>query len=568
MSKKIAEVPKIAITAESDDSDHHITLLSAECFTDVEDLDVANLSRSRSKSKLKIKVRNDGYMTDCEDMELSDNEEDSLSDAVPAPQSQFVLNEYVSEEVCHANMGDGKITAKFNVIEKSNDKTLLQKTKHCITDVENYSTENELCSQDAPSADWNLRDNECDVQEHILEKLTQNNREIKIRSKPKRRMNKHKQNTCSTNISSENSDTEINCVLLKAGTENVECPTDTELLNFTGEYYQNNEKRKRQNETDTESIESNTDYRDLSSSKTNDEIDLDFLHFDNNFSVTKFDKDENEKIVWKERVDLKGAEKRHTLNTKNFSTDEESFSDFDCSYYQFRARTPNFHAFEESVTRDAEKKLESDCFRKNTYHSDSELIVMDGEENLNRLSVVQSSATEGGYHTETEDLEVETNKKTSAIKETVATTDIENICDDDGSEINSLRRKSLRRKPQEIVTDMKVPNYSGEVSHTLSRAATGTPFRIHQDLDSSSSSRVRTETFKKLDLDTAMQQLHVRDIEDISTSDEGRQPYHNQRFSVNLANNKITLKLREANPDVKWDNYILQLNIYGGKGMQ
>lgn len=590
MSENIIMVPKIAITTESDDNETQKPFAVEESHTDIEDLGFENSGKSKPKSRLKIKIVNNGYVTDTEDLELSGAEEEYKIPSSPLPDNVFDLESNLVEEMQHADITSGKVVFQKKMkypglVSKVNDDR--------ITDIEDCCTENELDEDNTPVPTFSAKLWELDSnsQEQITENIIVPDDEqgTKKAKSSRRRRRRGKYNNFSPSHSDNGSTISDNTLFVAS--DNLESTTDVEDI------YINEKKKttqvptkfleeelKEQEKTDTESLQSDTD---LKEDYNFDENVTDVLYFEKNCNATTcIMKDECGESKWKEIIKCGKAEETHSFGANNVVTDEEALSDFDCYHQHNRSVSPNLHLFEEAVVCCKERTKESDYLEKTNYVSDSEEVVIAGDEKRS-LSLPK---IEDDCLTEVEDIDVNTPRISRPVKLrrqlfTPAKKNLDFSDDEDSSKQSYTRQDQQatnfhRKKLIECdnTTDLEDLEASGD-DLNVSRAETATPTSVHYNLDSICSSKVHSEHLKKIDLSTPEEQLYVKggkfdeirtDHEDLSVSEEDIDMSRRKRLSVDLAEDKITVTVKQSSSDIslKWNNCTVQLGFAGiqGKG--
>lgn len=165
------DIPKINITQETediDDDDDQNYLSLGEALTDIEDLDDDSTTKTNSvkrKSKLKIKLVEDGYTTEYEDVQASDNEDDYekiVKHKNPISIDDLDLDGGVFEESYKStNIDDTtnkmksrkKLKTQSSVIESFDHKNPEFKVVENKSDEEEFDTESEISSTEAENID-------------------------------------------------------------------------------------------------------------------------------------------------------------------------------------------------------------------------------------------------------------------------------------------------------------------------------------------------------------------------------------------------------------------------------
>lgn len=577
-------VPKIAVTVENDDNNTQKSLPIEETHTDVEDLDVTVPNKFKPKSRLKIKISNDGYVTDMEDLEISEVEEFQIP-STPLPDGLFDLDGGSVEEVQHTDIKTGKMIYKKGTIQRALAANFAEDGP---TDLEDYCTESEPEEKDFSVVDTEPYEFESSVKEFVSEKIVEDSQEsVTKKSKSRRRKKRNKQNAM-LSPSDDGSDAVLSIPL-----ENTESITDIEDIEVSVKSKASQlifeDELKEQGNTDTESLESDTELKEETAF---DETIVDSLNFEKNLNACtkKFQGDQSD---WTETIKIGEREKLDLLKCKDLPTDEEILSDFDSYETQNRSLTPHLQFSEESIVLSRESTRGSDYLQKISYISDTEEVVIAGDVK----SLLQSPNLEDDCHTEIEELDTDSSaKRPIKFKKRSSVTDVENIemsdndlDEEEGSsrkfqprtnrEMAKFRKKQLIEKSHLDLAATDVENFeiSDEELPTLSRTETATPSEVHRDLDSMCSSRVHSEHKKKIDLSTPEEQLHIKggefeeartDLEDVSVSEEDSKTSRCKGLSVDLAEDKITVTVQQMNNDVslKWKNYTVKFGIMGGEG--
>lgn len=532
MSKKIINLPRIAITAESDDNTSERKPHIEETHTDVEELVTENPKRINRRSRLKIKVANDGYVTDMEDLQLSEAEEDYKVPASPLPNGIFDLDAGVIEEI---QKRDAKTISQGNF--KRNELFKVDDFASGATDIEDYYTDNEI--EEKKVSVVSVYEFDYSFREQVSERTT--------KSKRKRKRSKQIFMTTS-DIDDEVSDVSCSGKSLTLPTVNTDALTDVEDFEVTEKTTNAllKEDLKEQEKTDVESLESNTD---LKEKVRIDDDAIDGMYLEDDFSAIRCtNKIEGEVTNWKEVAKIGETEKSQFLEADNFLTDEEVLSDFES--YERVPPSPTIKLSAEAVVCNRERSKEvAPTFLKPTVE-------------------------DGGYHTEIEDFGAPLKPKRKP-----PTTDTENfeLSDNEYEKSRAAKRKPLRRSVQNnVATDVEDFEVSDDEDVTFSRAETATPVNVHQQLDSMCSSKVHSEHMKKINLNTPEEQMYVKgggveeactDFEDLSVS-EVENKVCRKRLSVDLTEDKIVVTVQQMAGDMflNWNNYTLKLGISSGEG--
>lgn len=595
------KVPKIAVTAESDNDNDTLKLLSIEeTHTDIEDLDVAKTTKTKLKSRLKIKLSNDGYVTDAEDLEFSgaEEEEEFKIPSLPFPDNYFNLDGGTVEEIQENDLTSRKIVSHVKSSgEIRNTHLTIDSSDDRATDIEEYYTESEIEEKSASIVNFETYELDSGVQEKASEKLVDGIGSDIKKSKPRRRRRRNKKNiTESPSDEGDDVNETASVKTLTVPAANTESVTDTEDIDVEERNINVvlttaiEEDLKEQEKTDSESLNSNTD---LNEKIRFDEEALDMPCFEKNFSATKCVRDSGgADSDWKEFMKIGETDKSQTLGVSNLPTDEEVLSDFDCYSEHSRAPSPNLQMFDEAVVCYSERSKERNYFQKTSYLSDSEEVVIAGDDKPNRkLHSLRAPAVEEDCHTEVEDLDADnTAKPLVKTARKLSTTDVENMeFSDEEQPVKTFqtrkdlqaahfrKRKILEKRAPAEVTETEDLEASGEEIVTLSRAETATPTNVHLDLDSMSSSKVHSEHMKKIDLTTPEEQLYIKgggieevrtDLEDLSVSEDDIDLRGHKRLSVDLDEDKITVTVKQINSDIslKWKNYTVKFGIAEAEG--
>lgn len=572
------KVPQIAITTESDDNGSQKHLSVEDVHTDIEELGIEKSKKNCRKSRLKIKVANDGYATDIEDLEFSSADEEYKISPSPLPDNFFDLSGGVVEEIRQSDM-----TSRKSVLQEEirSYELSMDNLDEGTTDIEDCSSEQENDEKEIDTYYFELHDFEHSYQEQVSEQVVANVNST-IFKKQKSRRQKHSHQILS-DVDNNESDIACNRTVISPSV-NIETLTDVEDISLTEEksdilsmtILKNDLK---QEKTDTESLESDTDLRE----KTQiDDDAINSLYFEKNFcAIQCTNKTEDEVYNWKEFVKVGETGKYDLMETDNLLTDEEALSDFDYYEQQNRAPTPNIQFFEAAVLCYKDRTKESNYLKNFSYVSDSEEVVVAGDTNLTALL----PKLEDDCCTEVEDIDVENATDNISFKHTSKhfTTGRENfeISDNEYSKIeeqvtNLHRKKMVHQNVETKTTETEDVETSGEETLILSTAKRETPVKIHYDLDSMCSSKLHSEHLKKAILNTAEEQLHIKsggleevctDVEELSIPEADNKIYR-KRLSVDLAEDKIIVTVKKMTSDVSlnWNNYTVKLGINSGEG--
>lgn len=581
MSKNAVKIPKIAITAESDDNGAHKVLHIEETHTDVEELESEKPRTVNRRSRLKIKATCDGYVTDMEDLELSDAEEEYKVPFSLLPDGIFELDGGVIEEVHQTDATSGNTVSQENIRSYGLKIDDFDSGK---TDVEDYCTENEFEEKEIAAASLESYG----FLEQVSEKTVVNISDTELKkSKSKRRRKRSKQIlTSPSDIDDDVSDVSGSKTLTLPSV-NSDILTDVEDIDVTERKSSSlspvvlKGDLKEQEITDIESLESDIDLREKV--QIDDKAIDDIMYHEKFFCVIRrTNKFEGEVLNWNEVVKIGETENYEFLEANNLLTDEEVLSNFDSCEQRHRAPSPNIQLSEEAVVCYKERSKEGSYLQNAGYVSDSEAVVA-GAENTAFLK----PAVQDGYYTKVEDFNVEGEPYNIPLKQRrkLSTTDIKNLeLSDDEYETSRIdqqaasfrKRKLIRQNFQNNATDVEDLEISGEETVTFSRAETATPVNVHHELDSMCSSKVHSVHIKKINLNTPEEQLYVKgggveevytDFEDLSVS-EADNKICRKRLSVDLAEDKITVTVKQMAGDVSlnWNNYTVKFGISSGEG--
>lgn len=411
--KNTMKPPKIAVFPENNDDDSQKSLILDETHTDIEDFDTTR--RVNSKSRLKIKVTTDGYITDMEDLEISDGEEQEYK----IPSNTSVLDRFLDlddgliEEVQEAN---GKMVSEKMI--KSHNLNVVVDDDDLTTDIEDCYTDNEIEDDITPVIN-SLE--ACGVEykfdEYISEKNVNNECAV-IEQKPKRKRKRNRQKRIDT---SDDDDNVENNTLAPSATkiddltdiEDVVIDNNNTYLTFPDE-----------DKTDVESLIS---VNDLMESLKFDDQAADELFLEKKFTATQCAvKTNNELLDWKEFIKIGAKDSVKPFLGIDLPTDEESLTDFDDYQETNRVPTPNLQMFEETVECHKEKAVNRSLLKKVDYISDSEEVVIAGDQK----NILLTPKLDEDCLTEVEDFVddgVRAKKKFVTTSKIVESSDDENI---------------------------------------------------------------------------------------------------------------------------------------------